>query len=316
MEPLTCTDIRVPVTISDGSSGPIVGRLCVPAGTTTVQLLVHGFTYSRYYWDLPYQPEKYSYVAAANRAGYATLSIDRLGSGESYHPLSVLVTLENNASALNQVIQLLRSGELDGKAFKKVILVGHSYGSGVCAFTAGRYQNVDALVVTGSSHRLNVPNLVTRLIPAAKPAVEDPKFASSGLDLGYFTTRAGQRKVFYNTDNTDPKVIELDERLKQTGTGEELLTALPEALFNHSAQINIPVLAVNASDDPFFCGHLSADCSSSTALIASERPFYGPHATLDAIVVPDAGHDVTLARSAPQTLTAIQDWVSQQVKPS
>jgi hypothetical protein len=83
---------------------------------------VHGFTFAQYYWDLPYQPENYSYVAAANRAGYATLNIDRLGVGDSHHPLSPLITLENNASVVNQLIQRLRSGGLGGTAFERLFL--------------------------------------------------------------------------------------------------------------------------------------------------------------------------------------------------
>jgi pimeloyl-ACP methyl ester carboxylesterase len=313
----TCADVRVPVTISDGSSGPIAGRLCVPAGATSVQLLLHGFTFGQYYWDLPYQPENYSYVAAANQAGYATLDIDRLGVGDSYHPLSALVTLENEASVAHQVIQALRSGQLGGTAFRKVVLVGHSYGSEIAFYTAGRYQGVNALVATGASHQINAVNLITRLAPTSESATKDPKFASSGLDLGYLTTRSGTRTVFYNTQNTDPAVIALDEQLKQTGTAAELITLLPESLLNFSRQINLPVLAVNATDEPFFCnGLLTADCSSNAALVASERPFYGPGATLDALVVPNAGHAVTLARSAPQTLAAIQDWLSRHVPAS
>lgn len=313
----TCTDVRVPVTISDGSSGPIAGRLCVPAGATSVQLLLHGFTYGRYYWDLPYQPENYSYVAAANRAGYATLSIDRLGVGDSYHPFSTLVTLDNEASAVHQVIRALRSGLLGGTAFQRVVLVGHSYGSQIAFVTAGRYQNVEALVATGASHQINVVNIITRLGAQTEPATLDPKFASSGLDVGYLTTRRGARSVFYNTQNTDPEVISLDEQLKQTGTAAELITSLPDSVLNFSRQINIPVLAVNATDEPFFCnGLLTADCSSAAALVASERPFYGPSATLDALVVPNAGHAVTLARSAPQTLAAIQNWLSHHVPAS
>lgn len=313
----TCTDVRVSVTISDGSSGPIAGRLCVPAGATSVQLLLHGFTYGQYYWDLPYQPENYSYVAAANQAGYATLNIDRLGVGDSYHPHSALVTLENNASAVHQVIQVLRSGGLGGTAFQKVVLVGHSYGSLVSFLTAGRYQGVDALVATGASHQIHVVNVITRLVAPSGPATLDPKFASSGLDLGYLTTRPGARPVFHNMQNTDLAVIALDEQLKQTGTAVELITYLPDYLLNSSRQINIPVLAVNATDESLFCnGLLTADCSSNAALVASERPFYGPGTTLDALVVPNAGHDVTLARSAPQTLAAIQNWLSRHVPAS
>lgn len=313
----TCADVRIPITLGDGSSGSIAGRLCVPAGATSVQLLLHGITYGQFYWDIPFQPENYSYVVAANQAGYATLNIDRLGAGGSFHPPSALVTLENNVGAVHQVVQALRSGAVGGTAFKKVVLVGHSYGSLVSFTVAGRFQDVDALVPTGASHQMNTVNVLTRLIPTTQPATLDPKFASSGLDLGYLTTRLGTRVVFHNVHNTDPGVIALDEQLKETVTASELITAIPASVLNPSRQINIPVLAVNGTDEPLFCnGLLAGDCSTAAALVASERPFYGPNVTLDALVVPDTGHDVTLALSAPKTLAAIQEWLSGHVPAS
>jgi hypothetical protein len=42
------------------------------------------------------------------------------------------------------------------------------------------------------------------------------RFAASGLDIGYLTTRPSTRTVFHNTQNTDPAVIALDEQLKQS----------------------------------------------------------------------------------------------------
>ena len=314
---LTCTNVSIPVNIFLGLSVPIAGRLCVPAGATSIQLLVHGFTEGQYYWDSPFQPDKYSYVAAANRAGYATLNLDLLGIGDSGHPNSALVSLVNQVDVVNQIIQALRSGQVGGTAFQKVVLVGHSNGSLISFTTAGLHQNVDALVATGASHLPNLGNLLTRIVAACGPAMLDPKFAASGLDIGYQTTRPGTRTALFNTQNTDPAVIALSEQLKQTLGFLELITALPSLVLGASKQINIPVLAVNSTDEPFFGnGPPSADCSSKEKMIASELPFYGPDVTLHALVVPDAGHAVTLALSAPQTLAAIQDWLLDKVPPS
>ncbi len=52
-----------------------------------MQLLVHGITYDHRYWNIadPQNPDgdRYSWVAAAAEASYATAAIDRIGNGNS-----------------------------------------------------------------------------------------------------------------------------------------------------------------------------------------------------------------------------------------
>ncbi|MFF5985869.1 alpha/beta hydrolase [Prauserella flavalba] len=307
-----CREVHTPVTFA-GGSGQISGTLCVPpGGAHTVQLLVHGYSYARYYWDFPYEPETYSYVRAANSAGYATLAIDRIGDGKSTRPPGVQLTWDTAADTVNQVITALRAGDL-GESFDKVALVGHSYGSVTSYLVAGRYHSVDALVVTGIAHRVNLPDLTARLIGQSPPAALDPKFADTGLDPLYVTTRAGARDLFYATANTDPRVIEIDEKLKETAGLLEIPTAAQYLLNNVSKTTNIPVLTVNADKDTFFCGPLAADCSSDEALADFERPFYGPDATVEAMVIPGGGHDVNLERTAPQAYARMLDFVDRHL---
>lgn len=303
----SCSSIDFPVNVA-GQAGTIAGTLCVPAGARTVQLLLHGYTYGQYYWDFPLEPERYSYVRAANAAGFATLAIDRLGTVGSLQPLSVLVTLDNNASIAHALVGALRDGQLG--AFENVVLVGHSFGSLIAYLEAGRYGDVDALVSTGASHRVNAVNVATRVLLGSPPAVLDPKFSSLLLDPGYVTTSPGRREMFYELADADPAVIALDEELKQTGALAEAITYLPDYLFNASSAIDVPVLAVNGSEEPFFCnGLLAADCSSSEALAASERPFFGASASVEAIVVQGAGHNLSLELGASETHAAIIEWM-------
>lgn len=95
----TCTSHQVPVTVPGVGDASLYGELCVPRGQSpeTVQLLVHGGTYTGSYWDWPFQSPTYSYVEDALRAGYATFAVDRLGAGRSTHPTSSLVTLRSGA---------------------------------------------------------------------------------------------------------------------------------------------------------------------------------------------------------------------------
>ncbi|GAA5175031.1 alpha/beta hydrolase [Pseudonocardia eucalypti] len=311
----------MPITIT-GQSGPIAGTLCRPRNATKIQVLVHGLSYGRYYWDLPYEPERYSYPKEANERGYATLAIDRLGIGKSWHPVSPLVNYDNNTSAVHQVIQAVRRGDLGGR-FDKVVLIGHSLGSVIAYQEAGTYQDVDAVVFTGAAHGADVMNVVRKIRLNAIPAILDPKFTGQGYDPGYQTTRAGTRGDFYYPPNSDPKVIALDEKLKQTfndvelGTGSSYLgtSATKNAAASPSKRINVPTFTINGDQDAFFCkGPVAADCSSSAALANYERPYFGPHAVVEAKVIPGAGHNLNLERSAPDSNKAILDFIDRHTR--
>jgi pimeloyl-ACP methyl ester carboxylesterase len=109
------------------------------------------------YWDLPYNNFNYSYVETAVRNGYATLAIDRLGIGNSSHgdPFNE-IQARAEVEALNAVTLKLRHGEIPGikQAFKKVVHVGHSFGSIQSYWLSSLYpNNTDGLVLTGWSAR-------------------------------------------------------------------------------------------------------------------------------------------------------------------
>jgi len=126
----TCKDLpAIPVALSPGAPADqtVAATLCAPPKAKTVQVLLPGSTYNRSYWDFPKNPSTYSYVRAANRAGFATLNVDRLGYGRSSHPVSTSVNVDTGAYAISQLVQRLRDGRLG--TFHKVIAVGHSMGS-------------------------------------------------------------------------------------------------------------------------------------------------------------------------------------------
>lgn len=308
-----CRNVAVPVTAA-GQAATITGTLCVPPGATTVQILVHGWSYARYYWDLPYEPDTYSYVRAANKRGYATLDIDRLGDGQSTHPLSAFDNFYADVSTVHQVITALRDGRL-GARFGKVIEVGHSLGGIVTMTEAGIYRDVDAIIPTGIAHSLNYVNVVTKIIADDYPAATDPKFTSAGLDPAYLTSYPGTRSGFYlnGPTATDSAVVAKDEQLKETGNLVELATLAGYNVLNVDRTLNIPVYAVVGQHDPFICGLLGPSCGSSQALADFERPFYGPGATVVADVVPDSGHDLQLERSAPESNARMLDFSDKYV---
>jgi hypothetical protein len=241
-----CQALQVPVSLVEVPGASLYGELCVPATGTpsAVQLLVHGATYNRYYSDWPYRPDFYSYVRQMVGAGYATLNIERLGYGRSTHPLSTLVTLANETEALRQVVDKLRSGEIGGRQFSRVIWVGHSLGTLYGWLEASVSQNIDAFVLTGLLHSVKASWLALAN-QSAYAAVLDASFATSGLDPGYLTFKPGTRSpLFYWTPTAEPNVIALDERLKDTVSGTEFGAAVP--LFNSPPPQTAPSRAIKS----------------------------------------------------------------------
>lgn len=323
--PMRCHNDDVRVSIAPGlpTTERIFARLCLPAGRTprAVQLLTHGWSYDHNYWDVP-DPDggtRYSYVSAAVRAGYATLAYDRLGDGQSSHPPSAVVTFDTGVWIAHQVVQALRTARITGPAgrvgFRKVIEVGHSFGSWYTWFEASRYRDVDAVILSAATHRLNVPATGVKAVLDARPAMLDRRFGLR-YDPGYLTTSPGRRyHAFSAPAKVDPRIRAYDEATKQTGTAAEL-AAIPEILAT-PLDIRVPAFVVLGAVDGLFCGPLATDCSSVQAFLAPERQALGPHIpTVDGYRLPAAGHDLNLMPNAQKWFTAAQTWTTKKVPPN
>ncbi len=108
------------------------------------------------YWDLPYNNFNYSYIdVAVDKYGFCTLSIDRLGIGNSSiaDPLQV-IQAPAETSALYEVTVMLRNGTVPNipQAFEKVVHVGHSFGSVLTYDLVAQYPRAsDGIILTGYS---------------------------------------------------------------------------------------------------------------------------------------------------------------------
>lgn len=310
--PVDCSEIDLPISVPTPQE-IIHGQLCMPAGRapTTLQLLIHGGTYNRVYWDFPYQPERYSYQRDMASHGYATFAVDRLGTGQSTKPPSAALLDRVEAESIHQVIGHLRAGRVGGVRFDRVILVGHSLGSGVVTVEAATYHDVDGVILTGTSHLVSALELVKSLTIYLHPVTLDPQLHKNGSDPGYFTTRPGLRgPVFYVARNADPQVIATDEATKDQAPALGVGTAL---VFGNigpaSRDIDVPVLLAVGEKDFAFCGFLARDCSSAEALRKQEAPYFAPAAQLSTYVLPDSGHSIALHRNAGEYRKATRAWL-------
>lgn len=305
----TCTEQFVPVNLPL-PVGPqtVYGQLCVPNSikSSTVQVLIHGLTYSHSYWDWSYKPVIYSYVRVMNAAGYSTFAIDRIGIGKSSHPPSVAITLETNAYVVHQLVQGLRSGAIGGKGFSRVITVGHSYGSLTAVVESSTWNDVDGVILTGMSHVFSALGPLI-LLPTLTFTWLDPILAPQKLPLSYLTTLVGTRQnSFYYAPNADPLVVALDEQTKATVTLTEVATVLDYMVATFA--IKAPVLVVNGDFDQLFCG-LLPPCSSPLSTFNLESTFYPNAKSYQQVVIPNAGHSINLQRNAQVWFAIARNWV-------
>ncbi|MDT7684500.1 MAG: hypothetical protein QOG57_4810 [Pseudonocardiales bacterium] len=309
---VSCRTINVTVALT--ASGPhnqrIQGTLCGAPGDggRPVQILVHGFTLTRTYWDFPVDNDRYSYVKAAIAQGYSTLAIDRIGVGGSSTPATVEVTLDSNVQTVHDVVRAVRDGSVTGSPVNRVVLVGHSFGSAISVTEAGRFHDVDAVVATSFLHTPG-PG-AGLLIGSAYPAQLDPQFSSRHLPPGYITTLPGTRSQFYSPKDTDPRVLAYDEAHKGTGTEGEIATfgAYLSPVYD-ALTVTAPVLFAVGSADAYFCT-LSLPCTNGRLVAAREQPYFTDTARLSGYVLPGAGHNMALELNSPLATTAILNWIN------
>jgi pimeloyl-ACP methyl ester carboxylesterase len=310
--PVRCERLTFPVALTEGQPATyhVAGWLCGRGSIQhrTIQVLLHGGTYSHIYWDFSYQPERYSYVRALTAAGYATLAIDRIGTGESDHPPALEVSAKSNAFVVHQIVQTLRSGTLHVPSFgrirgERLMLVGHSLGTSVAIGEAATYHDVDGLILTGYLHNRG-PGLV-EFAQDFIPASSDPHFVGRDIPAGYLTTRPGARgaSYFYYAPATDPAVIAADEATKETTTIGEAADFFTSAAL--SPQIDTPVLVVIGDRDRLFCDDPSC---SAAGTVDREYAFYSPAARLQVVSIPLSSHILNLHKQAPLWYAIAATW--------
>jgi pimeloyl-ACP methyl ester carboxylesterase len=299
-----CQDVALPVGVA-GLAQTMAGTLCAPAGADTLQILVPGGFYNRAYWDIAMGSR--SFRQAMNNAGYATLTVDRLGTGRSSAPPSVLLTAIVEANAVHQVVQAMRP------RFDRIVLGGHSLGSAISVIEAATYHDVDGVLVTAMGHHINALGIAP-IAATFVPAILDPAFSDRAIDIGYLTTSAGTRYSLHQPGAFNATAVAFDEATKDVvAPGELVDAALLGTVTPYTVLVDVPVLTVIASGDPTFCGLLATDCRTSATYKQAEAPFYGPAARLEAYVLPGYGHALNYAPNVPDLHAAVVSWTDRMV---
>ncbi|MFL6337151.1 MAG: alpha/beta hydrolase [Pyrinomonadaceae bacterium] len=291
--------VTFPVTLSDGSAAEVVGYLYYKGSfhNRTLLLAVHGANYNHKYWDVPtINGHEYSFARYMAGRKYAVLAIDQLGAGESTRPADGdLVTLDQTASAIHQVITRLRAGEnATGYAFEKVVTVSHSLGSINAVYEQGTYHDADAVVTTGMGH-------VPHAIPVPAELIEELS------QYEYFALPGELRPLlFYYAPGADPDVIQYDrDNLADSLARGQLTTGiLPSFTFDQAAmrvgQVNGPVLVQLGEFDGLFPG----------ALADGEASFFTSASSVNVQPLPGVGHDFNTHFRNHEGWKLMDEWLS------
>ncbi|TDV35915.1 alpha/beta hydrolase [Actinophytocola oryzae] len=316
-EPVSCSDVTIPVSLA-GKQESMYGRLCEPSGpTSTVFLLVPGSSYNSSYWDLPASLGLSSFRAGMNESGYATLTVDRLGTGRSSRPVSLSLTALTQADTLHQVVGRLRAGSV-GRAYQKVVIGGHSLGGATSVLEAATFHDVDGVLVAGLAHNI-YPAGAVDVVAALYPAALDPVLANRNYDVGYLTTRPGTRgQAFHKPAQLRPAAAAFEESTKDGFAATEAPDALGLGILTpYSALIDVPVLLAMSGKDPLFCSPIplvGTNCTSSATLRAQEAPYYSASARLRTYVLPGIyGHSFNYAPNARLFSEATAAWADELV---
>jgi pimeloyl-ACP methyl ester carboxylesterase len=280
-----------------------------------VVVLIPGGTYTGDYWDLPADAGLYSFRAGMNDDGYATMVVDRLGTGRSSRQRSATLTALVQADAVHQVVKGLRAGTF-GPGYDKVVIGGHSLGGAVAMLEAATYRDVDGVLIASISHHLDAVDTVADLFLNLRPATTDPLLR--GHDPGFVTTRPGSRaQAFHHPARPTPRAIAHDESTKDVFALTEAADAIGLGILTpYSALVNVPVLLTDSRSAELRCGSLplAADGSSAAAFRAQEAPYFSPKARLETYLLPgDYGHSFNYAPNAADFQHAVTDWANRMI---
>ncbi|KAJ5087795.1 catalytic protein [Penicillium angulare] len=290
----------------------IYSRLCLPdtaakiTNIKTVQVLTHGITADNTYWDIS---PGYSYIDAATDAGYATLSYDQLGVGNSDHPDPIqVVQAASQVAVTHALVQLLRNAKVGGYHFQNIVGVGHSAGSILTQAVTAQYpRDLDAVILTGlvtNSYYLAITQASLNMVNANSQV--SGQFRD--LPAGYLTpqTEVGIQFAFYRWPNYDTAAFSRQVAHKSTNSiGVELTLG---GLLGPASSFAGPVDVVLGANDLVSCGgNCTHPQNQAAAFLSTSYPNASPGS--QTFIAAGAGHAIAAHKSAGDSFAHMIDFL-------
>ncbi len=273
--------------VRTGAKAPAV-LVCLPGGT-----------YSREYWDLRIPGhDGYSFADFATGNGYAVVTIDPLGTGESSQPARDF-DFTDIASTLAFAISALP--DKTGVCAPPVAMA-HSLGGYLAITQQALFRSYAGMAVLGCTNQHVAPlNLDPAFIARAATAHGRAELASeilSALPQTYFEGPREYLQSWFHLADVPAEVVAADCVTARSMVPRIFGTAMiPGVVAEHAASIDIPVLlgygVVDVSPDPRAEAGLYRSCPDMTTL-----------------VIADSAHCHNMASSRRRLWQRLLDWTA------
>ncbi|KAJ1305918.1 hypothetical protein OPQ81_010637 [Rhizoctonia solani] len=304
-------------------------QVCHPnrkEGQVPLIIGIHGINFDHSYWEFGYSKE-YNFIEAANKAGYAALTYDRLGVGQSDKPDGLnVVQSRTEVEILHRQIEQARA---TGR-YSKILGIGRSFGAIQLTGIAARYPtDLDAVILTGyAPSMLSVPLAFTAWsqtlvandqpdmtirsrwssLPGGSTAISDHSYIGTG-------SSSSDRFAFFAEGYYDEAAFKLAYDTKQTHTLGEFLT-IAEPVSKPASEYKGHVFVVTGEKDIIFCG---GNClqkptqAPGNNLLDDTKVFYPKAASFSTHVPRGAGHALFAHHGTDQSISQILDWAKKTV---
>ncbi len=297
---------------SDGKTYTVHGHLVGPSAQVAsssasgATLYLHGLNFGEFLWSFTDVPG-YDYATESARAGQISIIIDRLGYGTSDKPAGTAICAGSRADIAHQMVQAMRSGNYrtgsgPAPAFRHVALAGHSYGGQIAELEAYSFGDIDALAVISYTDQGSTALAASSAAFSTKACAAGGQPVAPGGPGGYapFGDPNGARAAVFG--DTDPVVVAAGlPKLTLNPCGDMVpFNDVATADLAHLGKIGIPVLEVSGGGDKLF--PVSAGDAQVTLFTGSSR--------VTRLVVPGAGHAITLARQQGALVSGVSGWLA------
>lgn len=274
---------------------PATGGAAAPA----VLVCLPGGTYSREYWDLDIPGRSgYSFADFATENGYAVVTIDPLGTGESSKPVRAF-DFTDIAAALARAVSALPSVTGDRAP---AVAVAHSLGAYLAIVQQALFSSYAGLAALGCTNQHVAPlNLDPEFIARAATPRGRAELAEqilSALPDPYFEGPREYLQSWFHLDDVPADVVAADCVTAKSVVPRAFGTAMiPGVVAEHAARIDVPVLLgygdVDVSPDP-----------------RAEGGLYRSSRDITTVVLAGSAHCHNMASSRHRLWRRLLDWVA------